>query len=125
MTRNFSTTSFPNVPEGESSSLTSTKVQLSAVPSDIIYVNIENPDATNKAYVQFFDALAADVTVGTTKPRRSIQIPAGATWDCAFQSLMGFDVAITIAATTTREGSTTAVTALIIGCIDRVDRLSA
>lgn len=118
MARSFVKTTYPDLVALESATLANTKIQLSANPCDILYCNIENPDATNKAYVQFFDAIATNVTVGTTKPKRSIVIPAGSTWDGLFTVPMSFGTALTIAATTTREGAVAPVTSLIVGCID-------
>ena len=114
--RSYRKTTYPS--SSQSSSLVNAPIQLTANPGDILYLNIENPHASDKAYVQFFDALAVDVVLGTTKPRRSIVIPGGSVWDGQFTVPMAFDTAITIAATTTREGSTTPSTALIVGCID-------
>jgi hypothetical protein len=40
--------------------------------------NAFNADASDVAYVVFFDAEAADVTLGTTVPVFSVAVPAGA-----------------------------------------------
>lgn len=75
---------------------------------------IENPDATNKAYVQFFNAAStAAVTLGTTAPVRSIGLAAGEKANVAGLALE-FPLGLVIAGTTTATGSTTAVTGLVV-----------
>lgn len=58
-----------------------------------------NPDAAAVAYVQFFDALAANVTLGTTVPKFVLPLPAGGGIDGANYVPKKFSYAITYAVT--------------------------
>lgn len=60
---------------------------------------IFNAAATTR-YVKFYNATAANVTVGTTTPVMTIPIPAGAAANVEFSNGIGFSTAICIAATT-------------------------
>ncbi|MEB3215391.1 MAG: hypothetical protein VKN72_03890 [Nostocales cyanobacterium 94392] len=51
-------------------------------------------------YVKFYNATAANVTVGTTTPKLTIPIPAGAASNIEWGNGIPFDTAICIAATT-------------------------
>jgi hypothetical protein len=77
--------------------------------------NFKNPHATDTAWVHFYNALIANVTVGTTVPVWSVEVPAGTSKDMAFTIPMTFATAITIAATTSADHtvSTAPSTALI------------
>lgn len=106
-----------------SAAVTSTKVQVSAVPVDIgAYQMLNNAAAIT--YIQVFYKLAADVTVGTTVPDVVIPLPVsgGATihfggtgWRTKAGSVSGVaSPGLTLASTTTRGGSTTATTDIIL-----------
>jgi hypothetical protein len=72
---------------------------------------IENPDATNKLYVHFYDAATAvAVTVGTTTPVWSLAFDGKEKANIAGLHL-NFALGIVIAASTTATGSTAPVTA--------------
>jgi hypothetical protein len=51
-------------------------------------------------YVKFYNATAANVTVGTTTPVLTIPLPAGAAANCVFPLGIAFGTAICVAATT-------------------------
>jgi len=70
-------------------------------------VTIHNTTAA-RAYVQFFDALAADVTVGTTTPDFVVGVAANGTTSWNIGKPIRFSTGITVASTTTRAGSTDA-----------------
>lgn len=67
---------------------------------------------TTPVYVQVFDATAAAVTVGTTPPTWTLQIPEAAASGAATENLLpsatcvSYGTALTVAATTTRTGNT-------------------
>jgi hypothetical protein len=86
------------------SSVTNTVEAISNIPCRIFWINVENPGAA-KAYLQLFNALAADVTLGTTVPNLSVPIPAGAIWDAPLPVPIGFTTACSVAATATATGS--------------------
>ena len=76
----------------------------------LISVAIYNP-SNAAAFIQFFDALAADVTVGTTTPEFVIGIPTVR----ELVALIGpanFETGIVVAATTTATGSSAPSAAL-------------
>lgn len=73
-----------------------------------------NPDATNKAYVQFFDVLAASVVLGTTVPKFVLPLPPGGGIDGGMVLPRKFNVALTFAVTTTPGGLTAPVTDCIV-----------
>jgi hypothetical protein len=75
----------------------------------------KNPDASATAWVHFYNALIANVTVGTTVPVWSVEVPAGIAKEIVFTIPMTFATAITIAATTSYDHtvSTAPTTALV------------
>jgi hypothetical protein len=64
-----------------------------------------NPD-TALAYIQFFDALTADVTIGATTPYFVLPLPAGGGIDSQLVCPKAFHHGIVFAATTTPLGAT-------------------
>lgn len=65
-------------------------------------------------YLQFFDALTADVTVGTTTPTFVIPLPASGGYDTSLNLPEGFRNGIVIACTSTATGNGTPGAAAII-----------
>lgn len=63
-----------------------------------------NPNGS-AAYVQFFDALAVDVTLGSTAPYFVMPLPAGGGLDTALVLPKRFRIAVTYAVTSTATGS--------------------
>jgi hypothetical protein len=74
--------------------------------------HIQNPNIVD-AWVQFFDAALASVTVGTTTPVMSLWVPAGGALDASLSAFIAFTTAITIAATTTPTGATAPAVGLV------------
>ena len=75
-------------------------------------VYLFNPSTTANAYLQVWNALAGSITIGTTAPRFSFGVPFGGGAWIPFPEPISMTVGITIAATTTRAGSTYATTGL-------------
>jgi hypothetical protein len=97
--------------------VTNTKIDVVAVGSQkkkvIVAFECFNTDATNQIFIQFFDALAANVTLGTTVPTFVLAIPSkGAIFGRCAGILFG--TAICIAATSTANGLTAPATAQIV-----------
>lgn len=91
--------------------LTNTVVSLKGQAGQLCGYTLSNPSAA-WAYVQVFDAATPGaVTLGTTTPKQSYGIPAGATITRLLDRL-NFNLGIQIAATTTATGSTAPATAL-------------
>ena len=76
-----------------------------------LHIHNENP---TDVYVHIYNALAADVTVGTTAPIRSLEIPAGGSREESVPSMseVPCSTAISYAATNALAGATFAGTAL-------------
>ena len=99
----------------KSGTLSATKVELFSGDVGIVWISLGNQANTATTYLQIFDADSDDVTVGTTAPTLSIPIPASSAYDTAFAPPMvkiDFTNGCTVAATTTRTGSTAPGTAV-------------
>ena len=84
--------------------VSSTKVSAIIGGCLISYYNVYN--ASNAvAFIQFFDALAADVTVGTTVPTIALAIPQSAVIDTPRTLNWRFETGCVIAMTTTQQGN--------------------
>lgn len=97
--------------------LTATKTSVTTAPGRIHGVEIASINTTD-IFVQFFDALAADVTVGTTTPDYVLFIAASdgtnrTGKDAYFSFPWKFNKSIVIAATTTATGNTAPGTAIM------------
>jgi hypothetical protein len=90
--------------------LLAVKTAVKTTPGKAAWYDIFNPSNAT-AYVQLFDAALADVTVGTTAPVLSIGIAAGGR--ASGEAGVGFQTAISAAATTTATGNTAPGTALV------------
>lgn len=64
-----------------------------------------NPDATDIAFVQFFDVQAGDVTVGTTPPSFIVQVPANSGSQLALTAPIAFRQMVSYAVTSTPTGA--------------------
>jgi len=96
------------------SSLSNTVTNVKTTGGRVYGYHIENPNTT-KAYVQFFNRTAANVTLGTTTPTNSLMVPAGGALDTAsFAPPWAYGVAVSIAATTTATGNTAPSSSLIV-----------
>lgn len=90
--------------------LKDTVTAVKAGPGKITDNVLFNPNGST-IYVQFFDALAADVVLGTTPAKLSVAVPAGASVQ---GPRVGFYKAISIAATTTPGGLTAPSTGAVV-----------
>lgn len=80
--------------------LSNTDVTVKASAGRVYSWYFKNPHATDTAWVHFYNALIANVTVGSTVPVWSVEVPAGGTNEFEFTVPMTFATGITIAATT-------------------------
>lgn len=96
-----------------SASVTGTKAQVSAVPLNIGAYHLLN-NAAAITYVQVFYKLAADVTVGSTTPDVVIPLPASGGATLLFDEGWLTRGPLTLAATTTRTGSSTATVDVVL-----------
>ncbi len=70
---------------------------------------------TSNAFIQLFDALTANVTVGTTTPKLSFIVPASGAMDKAFiDKPLVFNTGIIYACTTTATGNGDPTTGLVV-----------
>lgn len=98
--------------------LVATKVVVRGKSTRVCFVEVINNDLTD-TYLQMFDALTANVTVGTTTPTLSLLIPGGTgannrgARSSSYPIPLRFDVGLVIAATTTPTGAV-APTAVVI-----------
>lgn len=92
--------------------LSNTDVEVKGSAGFLHGYHFYNPNST-VAFVQIYNALAANVTVGTTTPDLTFAVvPLGGV-DMVFPVPIGFSTAITIAATTTITGGTAPSTGLL------------
>ncbi len=90
-----------------------TKATVFTGPGKLLGISIENPASNAITYVQLFDALAADVTVGSTTPKYAFAVDAAAASHVTVRDikpsnvvLMEFNKGLVVAATTTATGNT-------------------
>ena len=87
-------------------SVTATVENLATRGVRLVTVVVRNPSAAY-AYLQLFDAAAADVTLGTTAPNQSFPVPPSGQFDLHFgERGMEFQGALSYAWTTTVAGNT-------------------
>lgn len=91
---------------------------VAARPGRIYNIEVSNPNATG-VYLQLFDALAANVTVGTTIPSLSFFIPPSGAMDKNYSIPIQFGIGITYACTTTSTGNGDPATGLIVNMLYR------
>lgn len=94
-------------------SLSNTAKEVDPNQGKVYAVHIENSNAA-KAYLQLYDAAAANVVVGTTAPKKTLYIPAAGGYDFAWPVPVDFDTAIAVAATTTATGGTAPSAGLLV-----------
>ena len=97
-------------------SITATAEVLKASPGLIIGGEAYNPDASDVAYLVFFELAAASVVLGTTVPVYTVAIPPGTARAFVPPRPIRCATAMSYAAVTTRRGSTAPSTA-ITACI--------
>lgn len=93
--------------------LKATKQVVTAVKSRVYGLHVYNQDSSD-TYLQFYDALTAGVTVGTTTPKETLWIPASAGIDDNFTIPWEFNTGLIVAATATIGGSTNPTNGLLI-----------
>lgn len=79
--------------------LDETEEQVKATPGQVYGYYFYNASAGVR-HLKLYDATAANVTVGTTTPKGTFPLPAGAAANVGFAHPIQFSTAITIAATT-------------------------
>lgn len=89
--------------------LQATAQEIKATAGQLYAYFIYNPEAS-VSYVHFYNSTAAGVTVGTTSPKFSLPIPAGAAANVSLVQGAEFTTAISCAATTTAGGNTSPAT---------------
>jgi hypothetical protein len=93
-------------------------------PGKVYRLHVVNQN-TADAYIQFFDAATASVTVGSTTPIQSYLVPGGDGTNSGaldvnlFDAPLDFQTAITYACTTTATGSTDPTTGLTVNALYR------
>ena len=90
-----------------STTVTSVKASAGQVYGWYVY----NANST-ACYLQVFNTASGSVTLGTTTPTMSLGIPAGGGANVAMPNGIAFSTAISMAATTTRAGSTACTSAI-------------
>ncbi len=73
-------------------------------------------NASSSAFVQVFDALVANVTLGVTAPKLSYQVNANSGRSIV-EINAAFDIGIVLAATTSVNGGSVVATGPIVNCI--------
>jgi hypothetical protein len=99
--------------------LSNTKTAVSASRVRIHSFVLYNPN-TAVAFVQFFNKAIADVTVGTTAPKKSIPVPPGGVAVGTYEDdfALPYNEGLVLAATTTASGSTAPTSALVVASLD-------
>ena len=95
--------------------LTATAVQVGATGARSLYAFDFLNSGASVAYIQIFDAVAANVTLGTTVPKLVKPVPAGySSWQESYSvgTQIAFTNGITVAATTTPTGNTAPATGI-------------
>ena len=94
--------------------LLATDVEVKPVPGKVYWVEIHNTNAAVE-FVHFYDATAANVTVGTTTPVFSLAVASsGQRFVFGDFPIHEFATAITIAASTTATGAVAPGTGLVV-----------
>lgn len=93
-----------------------TAVQICAKPCNLYGFLGENNSSASDVYIQIFNALAVNVTVGTTTPIVTFRIPAGASFgkDAEDFPLFYMDTGLSVAVTSTRTGSSAPASACTV-----------
>ncbi len=97
----------------------STARQIKAGATNLYGMNLVNNLSSSDTYLSFYDALAADVAVGTTAPKFAVWIPAGGGWEEKFpdEVKISFAIGLTISASTSPNGTPAPGAALLANII--------
>lgn len=93
--------------------LSNTAVQIKSGAGRPVDWNVYNPNTT-AVWLLIYNALSANVTVGTTTPTKAIFIPANTVWDRANVVPGNYGTGITIAASTSNTASVAPTTGLVV-----------
>lgn len=93
--------------------LSNTKTAVKASAGKVYGWMVHNPSAAT-AYIQVWNVAIGSITVGTTAPTWTIQLPAGASANVMSERGVTHSTEINVAATTTPTGSTAPATALVV-----------
>jgi hypothetical protein len=100
-------------------SVVATDETLITTPGKVVGVHLQNPNAAD-AWFHLYDALIANVSVGTTSPVISYWLPASGGYDAFYgENGIRFSTAISYAATTTVGGSSAPSTGIVANVIYR------
>jgi hypothetical protein len=94
--------------------LAATKQVVIAAPCLVFNIFVFNPDTTATSYIQFFDALTADVTVGSTAPTFVIPMGLRTGSTIALNCPRAFRTGVVIACTATATGSGAPSTSAVV-----------
>ncbi len=94
--------------------LAETKAVVRAGSCLMFNIVLFNPDASASSYVQFFDALTADVTVGSTTPTFVIPVGPKGSGVLALNCPRAFRTGVVVACTATATGSGAPGTAAVV-----------
>lgn len=93
-----------------------------ASPGHVVYFQISN-GGTVDAYLHFYDALTANVTVGTTTPKATFLVPAGVgttqvgAYEFTGGAALDFQTGIIYACSTTVTGGTDCTVKPVLGIL--------
>ena len=90
----------------------SSLIAVKASAGTVYGIYLFNNSTTANTYLQIWNLATGSITIGTTAPLYSFGVPYGGGAFIPFPEPLAFSTAITIAATTTRAGSTYATTGL-------------
>ena len=93
--------------------LSNTPIQIFGTQGNIFGFEFENNDPGSDVFIQIFDKLAANVTLGVTAPTETYRVPSGANFgkDAEAFALSHYFTGCSIAATSTRTGAGAPATA--------------
>ena len=104
------------------SALSTTAVAVKTTGGHLYGIEVSNPNVVSE-WIQIFDALTANITLGTTTPKLSLAVPKGASatdvgiMDKLWEDGIDFSIGITVYATsapTTNGAPSTGLTANIL-----------
>jgi hypothetical protein len=110
-----------SIPSMYNGSVAGTVIDVSTDPTLIYYISMFNPAGAD-AYLQMFNTAAANVTLGTTTPHCVHGVGTKLARDLTFNPIpIRHNTALSVASTTTRDGSTGSACEVTIGYISRAD----
>ena len=107
---------FANGQHPYSANVTNTVVSVDANPRQVTWYYIYNNNSS-ACYLQVFDAGTGSVTLGNTAPTLSLGIPALGGANSSVPVVIPFTTAVSIAATTTRSGSSQCANGLDVNVV--------